>query len=213
MNWCGGRPSTAILNIWSRTAQRASSVGKPDPLQPLPYNRSPGLHVPGNMYSWTSVGKSMAVVFPTTSASWWSFMTSTLSGRRLCQCSMVTLHVMVRILDGLFVRWGVPRAITTDNGPQMTSAEFYDFLASRGVKHIRTAFYHPQANGGVERFNATLKNGIRAHLAQGCAFEETLNQTLLHYRASHHSTTLVSPAFLIARTRIGTAIAQAPSTK
>ena len=115
----------------------------------------------------------------------------------------VTSHVMVRILDGLFARWGVPRAITTDNGPQMTSAEFSDFLASRSVKHIQTAFYHPQANGGVERFNATLKNGIRAHLAQGCAFEEALNQTLLHYRASHHSTTLVSPAFLMLGRELG----------
>jgi transposase InsO family protein len=67
---------------------------------------------------------------------------------------------MVRILDGLFARWGVPRAITTDNGPQMTSAEFSDFLASRSVKHIRTAFYHPQANGGVERFNAKNFNYI-----------------------------------------------------
>ena len=109
----------------------------------------------------------------------------------------VTSQVLIRILDRLFSQWGVVRTITTDNGPQMTSAEFSDFLASRSVKHIRTAFYHPQANGGVERFNATLKNGVRAHLAQGYAFDEALNQTLLHYRASQHSTTLVSPAFLM----------------
>lgn len=109
----------------------------------------------------------------------------------------VTSHVIIRVLDDLFARWGLPRAVTTDNGPQLTSAEFTDFLAGRGVKHIRTAFYHPQANGGVERFNATLKNGIRAHLAQGCTFEVALNQTVLHYRASAHSTTQVSPAVLM----------------
>ncbi|KAJ8348754.1 hypothetical protein SKAU_G00273430 [Synaphobranchus kaupii] len=109
----------------------------------------------------------------------------------------VTSHTIIRILDGLFARWGVPKAVTTDNGPQLTSAEFSDFLGSQGVKHIRTAFYNPQANGGVERFNATLKNGIRAHLAQGCTFEVALNQTVLHYRASPHSTTQVSPAVLM----------------
>ncbi|KAG7512480.1 Integrase core domain [Solea senegalensis] len=58
-------------------------------------------------------------------------------------------------------------------------------------------FYHPQANGGVECFNATSKNRIRAHQAQSCVFEEALNQTLPHYRVSHHSTTLVSTTFLM----------------
>lgn len=109
----------------------------------------------------------------------------------------VTSRIIIHILDDLFARWGVPTAVTTDNGPQLTSAEFVDFLTSKGVKHIRTAFYHPQANGGVERFNATLKNGIRAHMAQGCTFDIALNQTVLHYRASPHCTTRVSPAQLM----------------
>ncbi|KAJ8364325.1 hypothetical protein SKAU_G00131560 [Synaphobranchus kaupii] len=109
----------------------------------------------------------------------------------------VTSRVIIQILDGLFARWGLPKAVTTDNGPQFTAAEFSDFLPGKGVKHIRTAFYHPQANGGVERFNATLKNGIRAHMAQGCTFDVALNQTVLHYRASPHCTTQVSPSLLM----------------
>ena len=109
----------------------------------------------------------------------------------------VTSRVIIQILDDLFARWGLPKVVTTDNGPQLTSAEFSDFLAGKGVKHIRTAFYHPQANGGVERFNATLKNGIRAHMAQGCTFDVALNQTVLHYRASPHCTTQVSPSLLM----------------
>ena len=62
---------------------------------------------------------------------------------------------------------------------------------------MRTAFYNPQANGGVERYNQSLKNGIRAHMAQGCSFSQALRHTLLHYRATKHSTTGVSPASLM----------------
>ncbi|KAG1938978.1 retrotransposable element [Pimephales promelas] len=109
----------------------------------------------------------------------------------------ITTQVITDILEVLFARWGMPRAITTDNGPQFISADFSQFLSDRGIKHIRTAYYNPQANGGVERFNQSLKNGVRAHLAQGCTFRTALNQTLMHYRASQHTTTGASPALLM----------------
>ncbi|KAJ8006677.1 hypothetical protein DPEC_G00109710 [Dallia pectoralis] len=69
----------------------------------------------------------------------------------------VTSAAVVNFLDQLFSRWGLPRAITTDNDPQFLSLEFTTFLANKGVIHIRTSVYHPQANGGVERFNQSLK--------------------------------------------------------
>lgn len=75
-------------------------------------------------------------------------------------------------------------AITTDNGPQFTSTEFAAFVEEKGIRHIHTAFYHPEANGGVERLNQSLKNGIRAHLAEGLSFSMALLRTLLHYRAT-----------------------------
>lgn len=109
----------------------------------------------------------------------------------------VTAQAIVDILDSLFTRWGLPLTLTTDNGPQLISAEFSSYLSNKGIKHIRTAYYNPQANGGVERFNQTLKNGIRAHLVQGCTFQTALNQTLMHYRASKHATTQTSPASLM----------------
>ncbi len=82
---------------------------------------------------------------------------------------------------------GLPRTLTTDNGPQLVSAEFTSYIQSKGIKHIRTAYYHPQSNGGVERFNQSQNNGLRAHLAQGYSFNKALS--LLHYRAAQHATT------------------------
>ena len=106
----------------------------------------------------------------------------------LVPAGTATTQVITDILEGLFACWGMPCAITTDNGPQGGMC---------CIQHIRTAYYNPQANGGVLRFNQSLKNGIRAHMAQGCAFQTALNQTLMHYRASQHSTTGASPALLM----------------
>ena len=52
----------------------------------------------------------------------------------------VTTRAIIDILDSLFTRWGLPLFITTDNGPQLTSAEFSSYLCSRGIRHIRTAY-------------------------------------------------------------------------
>ena len=85
----------------------------------------------------------------------------------------VTTQVITGIMEALFAQLG----ITTDKAHQFISAEFSQFPSYRGLNHNRTAYYNPQANGGVERLNQSLKNGIRAHLAQGCTFQTSLNQT------------------------------------
>ena len=104
----------------------------------------------------------------------------------------VTTRVVIDFLSSLFARSGVPDAVTTNNGPQFISANFAAFVEERGIKHFRTAFYHPQANGEVQG----LKNRLRAHLAGGSPFS-ALKSTLLHYRATPHTTTGRSPAVLM----------------
>lgn len=94
---------------------------------------------------------------------------------------LVTASAMINFLEQLFSHWGIPHAITTDNGPQFISSEFSSYLSAKEIAHVHTAYYHPQASGGVERFNQSLKNGIRAHIAQGFPFKAALSQTLLHY--------------------------------
>lgn len=70
-------------------------------------------------------------------------------------------------------------------------------MEGKGTKHIRTTQYHPQAQGGAERFNQTLKNGLRAHLAENVPFPAVLQNNLLHYRGTPHGTPGLSPAFLM----------------
>lgn len=60
-------------------------------------------------------------------------------------------------------------------------------LLATFIRHIRTAFYHPEANGGVKRLNQSLKNWIRAHLAEDLPFS----------MATPHRTTGSSPGLLM----------------
>ena len=57
----------------------------------------------------------------------------------------------IRVLRELFARFGCPELLVSDNGPQFTSSDFEEFLATAGVRHINTAPYHPQSNGAAER--------------------------------------------------------------
>lgn len=67
-------------------------------------------------------------------------MTSTTTGK--------TLDVLRR----WFSSHGLPEAVVTDNGPQFVSEEFEEFCKLNGIKHLRSAPYHPASNGLVERF-------------------------------------------------------------
>ncbi len=65
------------------------------------------------------------------------------------------------MLDSIFAREGLPNEIVSNNGTQFVSAEFESYLSKRGIKHIRTSLYHPQANGLIERFNRVLKQTLQ----------------------------------------------------
>ena len=60
-------------------------------------------------------------------------------------------------LRTIFACWGLPEQIITDNRPQFTSEEFQRFVLSNGIKHSKTAPYHPKSNGAAERFVQTFK--------------------------------------------------------
>ena len=50
----------------------------------------------------------------------------------------------------------------SDNGLQFVSAEFKSFMVMNGVKHIRSAPYHPSTNGAAECLVQLVKGALRS---------------------------------------------------
>jgi len=90
----------------------------------------------------------------------------------------VTTQSVIQRFDSVFAEWGFSDIITKDNGPQFICSDFLTYLVEKAIKHIRTAVYHTQANGGVEWLKQMLRNGIHAYLTQGWKFEAAFLQTL-----------------------------------
>ncbi|XP_048854231.1 uncharacterized protein K02A2.6-like [Brienomyrus brachyistius] len=106
-----------------------------------------------------------------------------------------TASETILVLRGLFSRYGIPHILVSDNGPQFCSEEFSTFLKFNGVKHIRSAPYHPATNGLAERFVQTFKHALKS--SRGTTpVPQRLDTFLLTYRNTPHATTKETPAML-----------------
>ena len=92
--------------------------------------------------------------------------------------SVVISTTVIHTLQELFTRWEIPEVIITDNGPQFISFQFNDFLQHLGIKHRLTTLYNPQTNGGIERFNRVMKEGVKSSMAEGSTFPDAVRTTL-----------------------------------
>ncbi|KAL5516430.1 hypothetical protein EMCRGX_G001758 [Ephydatia muelleri] len=72
-----------------------------------------------------------------------------------------TFQKTIEILRQVFSAYGLPEQLVSDNGPQFISREFAEFMAKNGIKHIRSAPYHPATNGQVKRFVQTFKRAMK----------------------------------------------------
>lgn len=126
--------------------------------------------------------------------------------------SNVTTNTVTKFLASVFAREGNPLTLVSDNGPQFVSSAFADFLTERGIKHIRSSVYWPQANGAVERWNRVLKNCIQVVEMQQLPWKQAVTDFLLNYRATPHATTGVSPFELLRGRKMRTKLNTLPTT-
>ena len=75
----------------------------------------------------------------------------------IIEMTSTTASKTVEELHKLFSSFGLPEQIVTDNGPYFVSEEFGVFTKMNGIKHIKSAPYHPSTNGVVGRLVQTLK--------------------------------------------------------
>nr|XP_023665672.1 LOW QUALITY PROTEIN: uncharacterized protein K02A2.6-like [Paramormyrops kingsleyae] len=83
----------------------------------------------------------------------------------------------------------------TDNGPTFTSELFSEFMDQNGIRHIRTAPFHPASNGLAERAVQTVKEGLKR--MTGDSLSARLSRFLFKYCLTPQTTTASTPAEML----------------
>lgn len=105
-----------------------------------------------------------------------------------------TAAVICKLIEEqIFLLFGVPKILITDNGVQFTSSKFKDMCAEYKVQHKTTALYHPQANP-TERINRVLKTMLSSYIENNHRdWEKYLAKIGTAIRTAKHNVTGHSP--------------------
>ena len=161
------------------------------PLQPVPYPDKP----------WSKVGVDIVGPIPGAPHSARFAVTVVDYHSKWAEAALtpsVTTEAVISVLSAVWAREGFPDELITDNGTQLTSKEFEDYLARRGIRHHRSSVYWPRGNAAVERFNRTFKVWVQDALKQSqVSFHRHIQVQLARFRATPHCTTGKSPSEML----------------
>ena len=104
---------------------------------------------------------------------------------------------IIEAIAPMFVRFGVPFSLRTDNGPQFVSEEFESFLQAHGVVHRRITPLWLQANGEVKRQNRSLLRSLQIANLEGKNWRTELVTWQVAYRSTPQATTGATPFYLM----------------
>ena len=101
-------------------------------------------------------------------------------------------------MTNIILRFGCPKQILTDRGPEFESELFRQLCALLEVDKIRTTGYKPSTNGAVERFHRTLNSMLAKRVCESQRdWDEHVPMVMAAYRASRHEATGFSPNRLV----------------
>ena len=103
----------------------------------------------------------------------------------------------------IICRFGIPRALVSDNGKQFDNAKFRDLCAELGIKNYYSSPAHPQSNGQAEVTIRTLKAALKTKLEDlKGSWVEYLPEVLWAYRTTQKSATRETPFALAFGTEV-----------
>ena len=108
-----------------------------------------------------------------------------------------TSSIIKFLEEHIFLIFGVPQVVISDNGSQFRSKEFQKFIAEYKAKCWFTPYYHPQANP-TERVNRVVKTMISAYVGeQHKAWDKELPKLAAAIRSATHEVTQYSPNYIV----------------
>ena len=98
------------------------------------------------------------------------------------------------VWKSIITRFGIPRALISDNGKQFDGKKFRKFCSELKIEFYNSTPVYPQSNGQAEASNKTVLNGIKRRLesAKGKWVEE-LSNVLWAYRTTPRRPTGETP--------------------
>lgn len=109
----------------------------------------------------------------------------------------ITADETIKRLRTVFARFGRPNTITADNGRQLVSDEMKNYCRENGIHLNSTIPYWPQQNGEVERQNRSIVKRLIISQNTHQDWQKELQDFLLMYRSTPHSTTRRTPSELM----------------
>ncbi|KAK9687873.1 Reverse transcriptase (RNA-dependent DNA polymerase) [Popillia japonica] len=111
--------------------------------------------------------------------------------------SATTKLCWAAIEDQLFLMFGQPMTLISDNGVQFRSREFTNLLQSYRVQHVFTPNYHAQANP-TERTNKTLETMVRCYVKDNHrSWDKHLRKIACAIRTQVHESTGYTPYSIV----------------
>jgi len=109
-----------------------------------------------------------------------------------------TSNVVNFIKHHIIHRFGVPRRIVHDNGPQFVSQAFYRFYNKYQIQNVALTAYNPAASGLAEAFNKIIIKLLKKFVSSSRRdWNETLSECLWAYRTTIRTPTGNTPFAMV----------------
>ncbi|XP_070054204.1 uncharacterized protein [Nicotiana tomentosiformis] len=110
----------------------------------------------------------------------------------------IVIHLFHSALDQDKHKFGVPKEIVCDNGPQFIGSKITKFFQSWQIKRITSSPYHPVVNGQANSTNKIIINNLKKRLEKSKGnWPKELPGVLWAYRTTAKTTTGETPFSLV----------------